>query len=356
MEAKIVIVGGGLAGLSLAVQLAQSKQDFLLLEAQHQLGGRILSEKIAGASFDLGPAWFWPGQPRIENLIDRLGLRHFEQYSSGDSVFQDETGAIRRNVGISSMQGSYRIAGGMGVLIDGLRKQLSQSRIQTNANVSELTQTGSGIQVHYQLGPEQKSVTAQKVVLAVPPRVAAKTLHFTPVLPDTALKAMTQTPTWMAGHAKIVAVYDQPYWRNAGLSGDGTSRKGPMVEIHDASPMEGGPYALFGFVGYPAAARIQLADKLVELSKHQLIEIFGPEMANPIAIRLQDWAQLPTISTVEDQTSPGIHPRYGKPLLSGDVWAGNLYLSSTEMGTQFGGFLEGALEAAEKTALELTQV
>ncbi|MEM1154111.1 MAG: hypothetical protein AAGI44_08210 [Pseudomonadota bacterium] len=48
-------------------------------------------------------------------------------------------------------------------------------------------------------------------------------------------------PTWMAGQAKVVAVYESPFWRDSGFSGDAMSRKGPLIEIHDASPASGEP-------------------------------------------------------------------------------------------------------------------
>src|SRR3546814_5242306 len=63
-----------------------------------------------------------------------------------------------------------------------------------------------------------------------------------------------ETATCMAPHAKYVAIYDAPFWREQGLSGEVRSARGPMGEIHDAS-MPGGSAALFGFLGVPARTR-----------------------------------------------------------------------------------------------------
>ncbi len=49
METEVLIVGGGLAGLSLADKLSREGVDFLLVEAQNRLGGRILTEDIGKA-------------------------------------------------------------------------------------------------------------------------------------------------------------------------------------------------------------------------------------------------------------------------------------------------------------------
>jgi len=353
METDILIVGGGLAGLSIADKLASEGVDFLLVEAQPQLGGRILTQNVAGGAFDLGPAWFWLGQPRMAQLIDRLGLQVFEQYSSGDIVFQDQRGAVHKNRGYSSMQGSCRIAGGMGELITGLHRNLPGTSIRLEATVTSLTQTDTGIQAQIRTKEQPDTVLADRVVLAVPPRVVARTIQFAPQLPDAAMATLEHIPTWMAGQAKIIAVYDKPYWRETGMSGDAMSQKGPMVEIHDASPKEGGPYALFGFVGVPASVRAAHREELLVLAREQLVAMYGPDMATPVAILIEDWAENPAIATASDQTSPNGHPIYGRPKSLTDLWSGSLMMASTEMGQQFGGFLEGALEVADETVSRL---
>ena len=122
MQTDILIVGGGLSGLSLADQLAREGRDFLLYEAQDRLGGRIMTNEIAGRKFDLGPAWFWPGQPRMADLTRRFNIPVFEQFSTGDLMFQDQTGAVHRGRGYESMEGSDRLDGGMGALLDALQR------------------------------------------------------------------------------------------------------------------------------------------------------------------------------------------------------------------------------------------
>jgi monoamine oxidase len=194
------------------------------------------------------------------------------------------------------------------------------------------------------------SISARRVVLALPPRVATEAIRCEPALPKTALDAMAAVPTWMAGQAKILAVYDRPYWREAGFSGDAASHRGPMVELHDASPAIGGPYAIFGFVGLPAQTRALRVPEVIMAARRQLHSLFGPAMAEPLSIEMMDWARESQISTPMDQASPSYHARYGLPQALRGLWNGRLLFSSTEMAPEFGGFLEGALEAAEKTA------
>lgn len=76
-------------------------------------------------------------------------------------------------------------------------------------------------------------------------------------------------------------------------------------------------------------------------------------MGSPLDLTLQDWAQNPFIATEKDYVSPRSHPAYGMPRDLTNLWSGDLIMGSTEMGRQFGGFLEGALEVAEETAIGL---
>ena len=89
MQCETLVIGAGLSGLSVATQLAERGHDFLLVEARDRPGGRILTQRDGAGYFDLGPAWFWPGQPRVASLIDRLGLEWFEQYSTGALSYEN---------------------------------------------------------------------------------------------------------------------------------------------------------------------------------------------------------------------------------------------------------------------------
>ncbi|WP_331458127.1 flavin monoamine oxidase family protein [Pseudorhodobacter antarcticus] len=238
---RTLIIGGGLSGLALAEALATKGHDFTLIEARDRLGGRILTEHHAGAAFDLGPAWFWEGQPRIAALLNRLGLIAFEQFSTGDLLFEDAQGHVQRGRGGASMEGSLRLMGGLSALIAALTARVPMQNMVMNTAVTALTATASGITATLSNGD---SLVADQVILAMPPRLAAQ-IQCSPALPDTAMAAMRSVKTWMAGQAKAVAVYDTPFWREDGLSGDASSRRGPMVEIHDASPASGGDVLMF---------------------------------------------------------------------------------------------------------------
>lgn len=346
IDTDIAIVGGGLAGLALADRLERAGRDYHVFEARSRWGGRIETLESGHAAFDLGPSWFWPGQPRLAALARRFRLQVFEQYAAGELLYEDDRGRVHRGRGYASMAGSWRIEGGMGRLVDRLVEALPAAKLHAGAPVRRVT-ADHGLTL-----ADDRGVRARTVVLALPPRLAAM-LCFQPPLSGSVRQQLLDIPTWMAGQAKFVAVYSSPFWRAAGLSGDTMSHRGPLVEIHDASPAEGPLGGLFGFVGVPPARRRDQAQALTAAALHQFKHLFGAPAGNPIATRLQDWALLPETASEHDRTHPGGHPDGALPIELESLWDDRLLLAGSETATAFGGYLEGALERAETVAARI---
>ena len=335
----IVIVGGGLSGLYAARLLTAAGADFCLLEARDRLGGRIFS--VTDDGFDLGPAWFWPDmQPMMAGLVEELGLAFFPQYSDGDVLIERPQQSVQRFAGFGQMASSFRIAGGTGALVNALAKNLPPDRIRLDATVTAVELRGEEVRISLRDG---ETITAGRVLFALPPRLMEKTIAFTPEPQTRAL--WRASATWMAPHAKFVATYEKPFWREAGLSGTAQSMTGPMVEIHDASAMTGGA-ALFGFIGVPADLREKIGAQ--ELKAHclaQFARLFGPKAGQPVATFLKDWAADALTATAEDWQG-GEHPVPTSQPWFDAAWAGRAAMAGSETAPEHPGYLEGALLAA----------
>ena len=351
--ADVAIVGGGLTGLALAERLHNHGRDVLVLEARDRFGGRALTEHHAGAALDLGPSWFWPGQPRIAALLDRFGLDAFEQHVEGALAYEDEGGSVRHIDGLAPMAGALRVPGGVGAIVDKIVRSLPLDRLLTDAPVTKI-EAGDSIGPLTLRLDGRAVVRAARVVLAVPPRLVAR-IALDPALDRWSVDALGAVPTWMAGHAKFAAVYPTPFWRRAGLNGSAVSRRGPLMEIHDASPPDGSRGALFGFVGVPAHVRVGHGAELEALALDQLVRLFGAGAGKPLATRLVDWANDPLTTTPADLRPLTGHPSYGPLASPNGAWTDRLLVASSELAPHHGGLLEGALEAAASATYALVR-
>ncbi|MEO9273238.1 FAD-dependent oxidoreductase [Marinomonas sp. 5E14-1] len=357
---KVAIIGGGLSGLYAAYLLEKHGiTDYVLLEARTQLGGRINSVAVDPNSnidtIDLGPTWFWPDfQRQLDHLITELNLTRFTQYDIGNMLIErSQHEAPIATKGFMAYPESVRLSGGMMALINKLKSHLKNQHIMLGKVVRKIQNLDGDITIHYQESQDKNttktdSVTVQHVLLALPPRVIENTIEFTPSLPTVLTNQWRNTATWMAAHAKYVAVYDKPFWRDDGLSGSAQSRLGPMVEIHDAS-MPNGSAALFGFLGVPATVRQQVThDELKSHCLNQLTRLFGEQATNPKLTVLKDWAQDQYTATQLDFNNINEHGRAPETTANSGSWAGKIIGVGSEWSAQFPGYVAGAIEAASE--------
>ncbi len=355
---RILIVGGGLSGLVTAYRLHQAGLPVCLIEARSRLGGRILSagedNRPSNDGLDLGPSWFWPDMtPEILPLVDELGLTFVPQYTDGLMLFQRSQGGMpERYPSFRHQPSSMRLAGGTGAMVSALAARLPQDCLHLESRATNIARTQAGLIVTVSTASGVETIEATHVVFALPPRLLEATVEFSPPPRNVTRALWRATPTWMAPHAKFFAVYERPFWREAGLSGAAQSMAGPLVEIHDATTASG-KAALFGFVGIPARSRMQLDEKaLLSASIAQLGQIFGAEALHPVATLYKDWAIDTLTATELDLTAAG-HPAGGRHDWVDVDWSRWITLSGSETAANSPGYLAGAIEAGERAAADL---
>ena len=356
-KTRIAIVGGGLSGLYAAWLLEQNGiTDYVLLEARQRLGGRILSPAVNGAPdaehtmdrVDLGPSWFWPDyQPQLDRLVRELGLVRFEQVEDGDMMVEHSPrdAPIRRR-GFRNVPTSMRLLGGMAALVTALADKLDASRRHMGHVVRSISLQQDHIVMDCRTAAGAICWQAEHVLLAIPPRLAVSNISFSPSLPTPQIAQWQATATWMAPHAKYVAVYAQPFWHTAGLSGEARSMVGPLGEIHDASVPEGSA-ALFGFFQWPAMSRQAIpAAELKQHCRQQLARIFGPQAAHPVAEFIQDWALDDYTATAADLHAVSQHAAAPLAGVDAGLWQHRITGIASEWSPSYPGYVAGAIEAA----------
>jgi monoamine oxidase len=382
-QAKVGIIGGGLAGIYTAYLLAQHKISFELIEAKSILGGRIYGEEtqISDYKMDLGPSWIFPHQQEIQTLVADLGLKLIEQYTAGDAIFQRNSNEPAQQIQGVAPPPMYRIFGGTTKLIDSLANGVNKQNVCLSTIVNSLQFDGQ----HWHLAmskndqasdsgsndehsqsdlanqkPTVRSASYECIVIATPPRIVAHLLRGGKTSSDNEnafLSALSskfeQTPTWMAAQAKFAVTYGQPFWRERGLSGQAFSQVGPLGEIHDASfeDSEGNSvFALFGFVGIPFAHRQHATkEQMKNACLAQLSTIFGANASKYTQTYYKDWGTDNYTATTLDQNQASAHPHIDLTPEQARLQQLKLHLATSEFSAQDAGYMEGAILAAKHT-------
>ncbi|MGJ9384330.1 flavin monoamine oxidase family protein [Salipaludibacillus sp. CF4.18] len=363
MSDPIIIVGAGLSGLRAASLLTSKGIECCVLEARGRIGGRVLSESSVDrpdiGKFDLGPTWFWPQkEPIISSLVYELGLRTFVQHTDGDILLErsQRQPLERHKLPEGATQSSVRLSDGVQSLIDAVAATLPQGSVELGTIVTTINMDEAGkLSLEADLADgKKKSIRARAVILALPPRIVASRIAFSPPLPTELMTSLQDKPTWMAGQAKVVAIYHRPFWREDGLSGQVMSWAGPLQEIHDASP-DSGSGALFGFFGISAKMRQELGEeRVLEIVVNQLTRLFGSLAEKPISLLYKDWSIDSETAVGEDSAPISDFPNYGQPATFSS-WKKKIIFAGTETSSEHGGHLEGALQSAERAVSEVME-
>ena len=238
-----------------------------------------------------------------------------------------------------------RVVGGAQVIAVELARELGD-RIALNTPVIAVDWDHNGADVR----TDGRGVRARHVVMAVPPTLASR-IRYSPGLPGDRDQLTQRMP--MGRVIKINAVYDEPFWRSDGWSGQANSDTRPLGTVFDNTPHDGTPGVLVGFLEGRHAdvgARMTTSDRRARVLD-DLAAYFGPRARNLIDYIELDWAQ-------EDYsrgcygafTTPGTLTRFG-PNLRRPV--GPIHWAGTETATRWAGYMDGAIESGQRVAEEI---
>jgi len=194
------------------------------------------------------------------------------------------------------------------------------------------------------------SVRAQRAVVAVPPTLAGR-IAYDPPLP--ALRDQLTQRMPQGSVIKTMAIYEQPFWRREGLSGQGMSDVGPARVTFDNSPPDGSPGVLLGFLeGRFArhwATRPPAERREAILAGHA--RLFGARAEQPVEFVERVWAEEEwTRGCYGCLMTTGGWTEYGRALREP---VGRLHWAGAETATVWNGYMDGAVRSGERVAAEL---
>jgi monoamine oxidase len=192
--------------------------------------------------------------------------------------------------------------------------------------------------------------TADRVVVALPPALAAG-IAFEPGLPPPREQLHQRMP--MGATVKVHLLYDRPFWRARGFSGEAVFERGPISVVFDNTSHDGAQPALVAFiVGDPARTwSLRPAEVRRETVLRLVARLFGDAALQPTTYVEVDWSTEPYSRGCPVGVLGAGSVRVAGPALQAPT--GRIHWAGTETASVFTGYMEGALESAERVFGEL---
>ena len=343
----IIIAGAGLSGLLIAYRLKKAGKSVKVIEARDRIGGRIhtlISENKTPV--EMGATWFWKTNQHLIKLLEELELSTFEQFMEGPAYVQYFSNSPAQPVDIPPQETSYRIAGGTSSLIEKLAESLSPEELVLGESVQKVELHNNSLKIF----TTQSEYEAEKVILAIPPRLIARSISFSPELPTDITEIAEQTHTWMEDSIKVALIYKSRFWKKRLLSGAVFSNVGPVTEFYDQTNAEDTRFALCGFMNsaYQSLSKAEREEKVVT----QMTQIFGEEATDYLAYEETVWSEEKYTKASSD-FSLYPHQNNGHSIFQKSFMQEKLFFASAETSTQSPGYMDGAVYAANEIAKKI---
>jgi monoamine oxidase len=296
---------------------------------------RNLATSAGRMLLELGIEAVWAAQPEDLSLLHVLFYIHS---AGGLEMLFDTDGGAQQD----------RFVGGSQLIALRMAEELGD-RVVLGAPVRRIEHGADGVTVH----GDGAVARGRRALLAIAPTLAGR-IGYDPPLSGYRDQLTQRMP--MGTVAKCMAVYDEPFWRNEGLSGQGTSDTGPVKFTTDNSPPDGRPGVMLGFLEGRHARELgrSPAEERRAAVVDSFTRLFGPRAAKPEAYIETLWAEEEfTRGCYGCHMPPGAWTSYGRALRPP---IGALHWAGAEYATVWNGYMDGAVRSgrtAARDALDL---
>jgi monoamine oxidase len=194
------------------------------------------------------------------------------------------------------------------------------------------------------------TVSARRVVLALP-RALSAGIRFDPALPADHALLIHQVPA--GTEVKMVAVYDEPFWRHDGVSGATVATDDDIEVTLDTCQPNHSQGVVAGYAAGPRARSLaalgetERRDVFVQVLTRRL----GPRASSPVEVLEQNWAQEEwTRGCSMGHFPTGVLTQYGRRLREP---VGRVHWAGTETASTSYGAMDGAVRSGERVCDEI---
>ena len=274
----------------------------------------------------------WAAEPRDVSMLHVL----FYIASAGSlELLLDTEGGAQQD----------RVVGGTQLISMRMAEELGDA-VALESPVRSIAYDADGVAVR----SDGATVRARRAIVAIPPTLAGR-IAYEPAMPavrDGLCQRMAQGSV-----VKCMAIYDTPFWRERGLSGQLTSTRGPVSVGFDNSPPDGSPGVLLAFLeGRAAREGAALDDRARrEAVLVSLARAFGPEARRPRDYVDKAWPNDPWArGCYGGFMPPGGWLDHG-PALRAPI--GPIHWAGAETATVWNGYMDGAVSSGRRAAREV---
>ncbi len=314
--------------------------------------GRNTRTEGARRLFELATEAVWAAEPADVSLLHVLFYTH-----SG--------GGFNTLIGTGGGAQQDRFHGGSQRLALLMAEELGAERVRLGAPVRLIEHSEKGVTIHAgrichpgdgKSAPSRSGrlvVSARRAIVAIPPTLAGR-VAYDPPLPARRDQLTQRMPQGTV--IKTMAIYERPFWREEGLSGQATSDAGPARVVFDNSPPDGSPGVLLGFLEGRLArqwgARGASERRQAILAGHA--RLFGARAARPERFLERVWAEEEwTRGCYGCLMTTGGWTEYGRALRAP---IGPIHWAGAETATVWNGYMDGAVQSGERAAAEVLRL
>jgi monoamine oxidase len=323
---------------------------------------RMARQVPLDAPWDARQAYRWDGRTFESwirsNAWTRGGRDLFRLYS--EAVFAAEPaelsllhalfythsgGGVDSLVTVDGGAQQHRVVGGTQLIALRMQAELDEW-VRLGTPVRRIEQREDRVRVEVEGGEFE----GRQVIVALPPTLAGR-IVYAPGLPAYRDQLAQRVP--QGSVIKCLALYSQPFWRDERLRGQATSATGPVKFTYDVSPPDGKPGILVGYLEGEHARRL---GRISPAERRQTLlgclgRYFGSRALEPQDYLEKDWSEDEwTRGCYSAHFPPGVWTQFG-PALRAPI--GRIHWAGTETATVWNGYMDGAVQSAERVAAEV---
>ena len=238
-----------------------------------------------------------------------------------------------------------RPVGGMGAIYGPIAAELGDA-LHLSQPVRQVTQDADGVTVT----ADGISVRARRVIVAIPLAVATS-IVYEPALPVDRALLHQRMPSGAV--IKTSIIYDEPFWRADGLSGQSAAPGSPATLTIDACTDTGNPGVMCIITEGPAARRLTKLDdaerKAILIG--ELVDRFGGKAKALLEFHEQNWTtERYSGGGMISHAPTGVLTQFGYTLREP---CGRVHWAGTESSAIMCGWIDGAIRSGERAAAEV---